>query len=185
MKSLEPFTFRHIRNIDVSRIKELTAALTEEQWLENTSRQVTFENHALTQTYFLTNYPLEWRLGNSYQGSVSYPNSELWAEIKPIVQFLEAFHNGKAGRVMLPKLKAGGNIQPHQDGGDYLDVVRRHHIPIITDPEVLFFIDGRGINMREGELWEINNMLTHEVQNPSNTDRVHLMVDIIPSKYLE
>jgi aspartyl/asparaginyl beta-hydroxylase (cupin superfamily) len=79
---------------------------------------------------------------------------------------------------------AGGNIQPHQDGGDYLDVVRRHHIPIVTSPEVLFFIDGRGINMREGELWEINNMLRHEVQNPSSIDRVHLMVDIIPNEYL-
>jgi hypothetical protein len=184
MKSFEPFTFRHIRNVEIGRIRELVSQLTEEQWLENTSRQVTFENHALTQTYFLHDCPLNWQINNPYQGTVTHPDSELWAEIYPIVYFLEQYHRGKVGRVMLPKLMAGGNIQPHQDGGDYLDVVRRHHIPIFTAPEVLFFIDGRGINMREGELWEINNMLRHEVQNPSSIDRVHLMVDIIPNEYL-
>jgi hypothetical protein len=184
MKSFEPFTFRHIRNVPIERIQELVSQLTEEQWLENTSRQVTFENHSLTQTYFLHNHPLEWSINEPYQGTITYPDSELWSAVYPIVDFLEQFHGGRVGRVMFPKLMAGGDIQPHQDGGDYLDIVRRHHIAIFTAPEVLFFVDGRGINMREGELWEINNMLRHEVRNPSSIDRVHLMVDIIPNRYL-
>jgi len=184
MKSLTPFTFRHICNLDVDRIKELVSNLTEEQWLENTSRQVTFKNHALTQTYFLADYPLDWKIGSDYQGRVTRPDSDLWLETYPIVKFLEEYNDGKVGRVMITKLLAGGNIEPHRDGGDYLNVVRRHHIPIVTSKEVLFFVDDRGVNMRQGELWEINNMMTHKVQNPSITDRIHLMIDIVPNRHL-
>jgi hypothetical protein len=184
MKSFEDFKFKHICDVDVFKIKELTNQITEEQWSENISRQVTFDNHSLTRTYFLADYPLRWELNKPYEGTVLNPESELWLEVSPIVRLLEEHHKGKVGRVMLPKLMATGNIGAHKDGGSYLNVVRRHHIPIITNDQVIFIVDGEQINMREGQVWEINNMKTHEVLNPSDQDRIHLMIDIIPNEYL-
>jgi hypothetical protein len=37
--------------------------------------------------------------------------------------------------------------------------------------------------MLEGIGYEINNQLPHSVDNPSNEDRVHLIIDILPNEY--
>ena len=39
--------------------------------------------------------------------------------------------------------------------------------------------------MATGECWEINNTRLHSVENNSDIDRVHLLIDIMPNKYLE
>jgi len=35
-------------------------------------------------------------------------------------------------------------------------------------------------HMEEGYLYEINNQLSHSVENHSSQDRIHLIIDIIP-----
>jgi aspartyl/asparaginyl beta-hydroxylase (cupin superfamily) len=92
--------------------------------------------------------------------------------------------DGVVGQALYIKLPAGKIIDPHEDGGDYLYHTCRHHIPIITNPGVGFFIDGETQHMKEGECWEINNNKTHAVFNKGETDRVHLLIDIIPRKVL-
>jgi aspartyl/asparaginyl beta-hydroxylase (cupin superfamily) len=183
MKSENPFTFRHLLNYDISNIKNIVKDF-DNEWDLDISRQKTFDNHKATKTFFLLNYPLSWRKNSAYDGFVKYPESDLWQNVKSLVELLESAYDGKAGRVMLTKLMSNSNIDTHSDSGDYLDVVRRHHIPIITHDDVMFSVDGRSINMKEGEVWEINNMLPHSVENISSIDRVHLMIDIIPSRFL-
>jgi hypothetical protein len=39
--------------------------------------------------------------------------------------------------------------------------------------------------MAEGECWEINNSRPHYVNNFSNVDRVHLLVDIMPNSHIK
>lgn len=175
---------RVIDKIDISEIKDLVNSLTEEQWLENTSRQTSFSNHSHTRTYFVVDYSLGWEVNSPYEANFVRLGSPLWKSIEPIVSFLEKYHDGKVGRVIIPKLLAGGIIDGHKDGGDYLESVRRHHIPIITNDEVSFAVGGEIVNMQEGEIWEINNNFVHEVENLSLEDRVHLLIDIIPNKYL-
>lgn len=182
-KSLETFRFRYLKNYDIQEIKKVILEL-EKEWLLDTSRQDTFEVHKETVTFFLTDYDLLWKPNDTYAMSVRDATHDLWKLTLPIIRDLEEIHGGKAGRVIFPNLKAGGVIQPHVDAGDYLDVSRRNHIPIITNPKVFFGIEGGWLNMLEGECWEINNMLTHEVRNESDQDRVHLLIDIIPKEYL-
>ena len=47
-----------------------------------------------------------------------------------------------------------------------------------------FFVDGEKKNLKTGEIWEIDNTKLHKVENLSNSDRVHLIVDILPNAYL-
>jgi hypothetical protein len=185
MKSLEPFRFKHLKNIDITEVKELVNGLTVEQWQENTSRQITFKQHVSTETYFIHDYPLEWKLNTPYDGTLLREGSKIWEQIKPIVKSLEEHHNGTMGRVMFTKLAPNGHIPAHKDGGEYLETVRRHHIPIITNKNVAFIVDKEKINMQEGEVWEINNAKEHEVLNLSEHYRVHLMIDIIPNQYIK
>ena len=182
-KSLETFRFKYHKNYDVDKIKKEVLKL-EEEWLKDTSRQELFAAHKATTTVFLTDYALEWELYEPYAGSVREPESILYKLVEPIIKDLEQMHNGQVGRVIFPKLKAGKTIDAHIDGGDYLDVSRRHHIPIVTNSKVFFAIDQGLLNMYEGECWEINNMKLHEVVNDSDEDRIHLLIDIIPNEYI-
>ena len=80
--------------------------------------------------------------------------------------------------VRLLKLTAGSVIREHRDydlGYEAGEV--RIHVPVITNPDVEFFLDGRRIIMNEGECWYLDLNLPHRVQNRGSTDRVHLVID--------
>ena len=66
---------------------------------------------------------------------------------------------------------------PHVDTGEQLLKCKRHHIPIVTHPMVMFYVGGEQINMLEGDVWEINNSKLHQVKNYSNIDRIHIIID--------
>lgn len=53
----------------------------------------------------------------------------------------------------------------------------RLHIPITTDPLVEFYLNAERVVMLAGECWYINANLPHKVENRSNADRVHLVID--------
>jgi aspartyl/asparaginyl beta-hydroxylase (cupin superfamily) len=38
--------------------------------------------------------------------------------------------------------------------------------------------------MQSGECWEINNSRPHLVENNSDIDRIHLLIDIMPNEEL-
>lgn len=76
------------------------------------------------------------------------------------------------------RLAAGSRIREHTDG--YLgfeDGQVRIHVPVATNPQVEFFLDGRQIVMQEGEAWYLNFNLPHRLYNGGATDRVHLVID--------
>ena len=80
--------------------------------------------------------------------------------------------------VRLLKLSASSHIREHRDhdlGWDAGEV--RLHVPIITHPEVDFFLNGQRVVMREGECWYLDLGLPHRVQNRGTIDRIHLVID--------
>ena len=88
------------------------------------------------------------------------------------------------GKVTLIKLLDNKNVLPHRDYGDYLGFVRRFHIPIVTNKDVLFGIETTLQHMAVGECWEINNSKIHFVKNNSNETRIHLLIDIMPNSII-
>jgi tetratricopeptide (TPR) repeat protein len=84
--------------------------------------------------------------------------------------------------MILAKLLAGGSIPKHTDSGYSLLNCHRVHIPLITNNDVTFSVGDEQINMQAGEFWEINNSVTHGVENKGGEDRVHLIVDWMPNR---
>ena len=39
--------------------------------------------------------------------------------------------------------------------------------------------------MQEGQCWEINNAKNHSVENNGTTDRIHLLIDIMPNEFIK
>ena len=94
------------------------------------------------------------------------------------------YGKGDIVRIIITKLKAKKQIDPHIDSGIGLELSKRVHIPIITNKNVFFYVGSEEKNMKRGEMWEINNQKLHYVKNESGEDRVHLIVDYFPQSGL-
>jgi len=78
----------------------------------------------------------------------------------------------------LLKLGAGARIIEHRDYNLSIDDGEvRLHVAITTSPLVDFYLNGERVVMNPGECWYINANLPHKVENRSETDRVHLVID--------
>lgn len=82
----------------------------------------------------------------------------------------------KSARLL--KLGAGSRIIEHRDYNLSLDDDDvRLHVAITTGPLVDFYLNGERVVMNPGECWYINANLPHKVDNRSDLDRVHLVID--------
>ena len=88
---------------------------------------------------------------------------------------------GEIETAILINLPKKERISPHYDVGEYFSKRSRIHIPITTNKDCIFQIDEELKNMKEGEIWEINNNeKKHSVENNGLEDRIHLLVDFLP-----
>jgi hypothetical protein len=80
----------------------------------------------------------------------------------------------------LLRLGPGSVIREHRDDCIGLDEgLVRLHIPIVSHPEVEFYVDGERVPMAEGECWYLDFGLPHRVSNPGPHERVHLVIDCL------
>jgi len=85
----------------------------------------------------------------------------------------------RLGRAMFIKLPAKKSIAKHIDRGHHLETCDRIHLPIITDNNVKFIINETVYPMPSGVVARINNNVLHGVENNSENDRVHLVMDFV------
>ncbi|MBV9927541.1 MAG: aspartyl/asparaginyl beta-hydroxylase domain-containing protein [Acidobacteria bacterium] len=87
--------------------------------------------------------------------------------------------------VRLLRLGAGSRILEHRDfdlGFRYNTV--RVHVPVLTNPEVEFYLDGERVSMAEGETWYLDLSLPHRVSNGGASDRIHLVIDCVVNEWV-
>lgn len=84
----------------------------------------------------------------------------------------------EVGNVLLASLRAGGSIDPHVDEGPYADYFQRIHIVVDSGPGNLFIVDGITHAPRNGDVFIFNHHVTHSVENHSEKERVHMIVDV-------
>lgn len=80
-------------------------------------------------------------------------------------------------RSRLLRLAPGAGVAPHSDIHYHWFFRVRMHVPIIALPQVRFMCDGESVHMAPGEAWLFDNWRTHAVQNPTASERVHLVAD--------
>jgi hypothetical protein len=80
--------------------------------------------------------------------------------------------------VRLLRLRPGSAILEHTDDDLNFDLGEmRLHVPMQTNPQVEFVVDGARLDLREGECWYVDFSLPHRVSNRGSTDRIHLVID--------
>ncbi len=166
------------RDFDVEALRNKIEQIPAAKWLES-ERERLFAVHKDTQSLLLVLFEDFKHKKPDYLE----PYFELQNELRPLVDYVADYYqnNGFIVRLLLAKLLAGGKIPHHTDAGYSLLNCHRVHIPIITNDEVAFVVGGEEINMQVGEFWEINNGLDHAVENRSDEDRIHIIIDWMPN----
>lgn len=88
-----------------------------------------------------------------------------------------------AARLM--SLEPGAEILEHSDDmGTDENVEMRIHIPVQTNSDVQFYMNGELVKMLPGEVWWGDFSLPHKVKNHGTESRIHLVLDCIPNGWL-
>jgi hypothetical protein len=83
------------------------------------------------------------------------------------------------GRSRLMGLAPGRDVPAHVDTNYYWRTHMRIHIPVITNPGVLFTCDTETVHMAAGECWLFDSFRWHKVENRGADRRVHLVLDTV------
>ena len=97
------------------------------------------------------------------------------------IERLENFFNASAMNVALDGLPSGAIIRKHADRSPIFSQCHRVHLPLVTHPDVKFYIDDVEYHWSAGSFYEFDNQRIHEVKNNSNIFRIHLLVDLLPN----
>jgi hypothetical protein len=169
---------RRLGSVDVARLRDAVLAIPEAQWdAENASKPNRFDTLTSTRHIvfrFITDF-VDWR--HSYE-------RPLWKEwqslLEPVLAAATAdygYRRGAFPRIMLARMAPGGEIEPHRDSNPAAQWPHKIHVPIVTNPDVTFFVGETGYHFAEGEAVEVNNMGYHAVTNRGATDRTHLIFE--------
>jgi tetratricopeptide (TPR) repeat protein len=165
-------------NYNVADIKDALAKVEDAKWRES-GREKRFDIHRHTEALLLIKFE-DFRF--------TKPEfSDLYNQFRKVTQPLVAHiakyyqDNGFVVRMVFAKLLPGGAIPEHTDTGYSLLNCHRIHIPIVSNKDNFFFVGGEQKIMQVGEFWEINNANLHSVNNQSDDDRIHLIIDWMPN----
>jgi len=102
----------------------------------------------------------------------------------PSIMQVMAEIGGVWGRSRLMGLGPGAQVPRHVDINYYWRTHVRIHIPIITNPGVLFTCGEDKVHMAPGEAWVFDSFRMHDVQNRGTEKRIHLVLDTVPGERL-
>ncbi|MDP6198870.1 MAG: aspartyl/asparaginyl beta-hydroxylase domain-containing protein, partial [Porticoccaceae bacterium] len=165
MKLVQPFV-RLPYQFDVSRLQQEISQFVDSDWMEHPSK--------LAGNLAIPLVSLNGERNNEFAGSM-----RTTAELHrcDYMQQVMASFGEVLARSRLMRLNAGAEVSEHVDFNYHWYSRVRIHIPIITNPDVVFHCGDQAIHMRAGECWIFDSWRRHKVLNNSDQDRVHLVID--------
>lgn len=172
----DDYTIKELGSINIAPILKEFDYIKEEDWDANTQRQ-NIPKSAQAETKFI---PIIYKRESSYVTVKHlFPNT-----LKIIESTLkEKLGEIQIGRAIFTCLPAGKIILPHKDSGAFLETNTRIHIPLISNNKVSFGVYENNqwnfMYLEPGKFYALNNCNTrHRVNNNSDLDRYHLIIDV-------
>ena len=151
---------------DVERLTQEVLAFDESEWMPHVQG---FKGN--------TSIPLislNGEMNDSFNGPMKATEK---LERSPYIQQVLASFGEVFGRSRLMGLGAMCAVPEHRDINYHWYSRVRIHVPIITNPDVLFYCGDTHVHMIAGESWIFDSWKPHRVENGSNENRVHLVID--------
>ena len=99
----------------------------------------------------------------------------------PYIRQVMASFGEVLSRSRLMRLESHAEVSLHVDFNYHWFNRVRIHIPIVTDPRVIFHCGAERLHMAAGECWIFDSWRRHRVVNDSSAHRVHLVIDLCGS----
>ena len=115
---------------------------------------------------------------NSFEGE-KRPTPHLAA--CPYIRQVMASFGEVLSRSRLMRLESRAEVSLHVDFNYHWFNRVRIHIPIVTDPRVIFHCGAERLHMAAGDCWIFDSWRRHRVVNDSSGHRVHLVIDLCGS----
>lgn len=164
-------------DFDAARMADEVARIPEADWIA----------HFVTQNFDgdWSILPLRCKAGATHpiMMAVSDPSASAfeetpWLKRAPYLQEVLGAFACPLQSVRLMRLDPGSRIKPHRDHD--LDAAlgqARLHVPVTSNPDVAFWLNGSQVHMQPGEAWYLRLSDTHSVDNHGSAARVHLVID--------
>lgn len=107
-----------------------------------------------------------------------------YLEHLPSVRSVMAALRSPIGRSRFMRIDGNAEATPHIDTNPYWFDRMRVHVPILTTPGVRFVAGDSEVHMAPGECWVFDTWSLHNVINPDESRRIHLVIDTVGSPYL-
>ena len=174
-----PDTFRELGPVDVEPIVRVLTSLSEQFWtVEDARKDNDFVAFHHTQHLILRFLPDRTDLTSWYE-------RPLWTMLRGVVEpvMLRSIERYELQdpvfpKVMFARLAAHAVIDRHTDTAASDLWTHKIHVPIISHPDTTFEIGQTRRHLRVGNAYEVNNIKPHAVENPADTDRIHLIFEV-------
>jgi Aspartyl/Asparaginyl beta-hydroxylase len=170
--------FKYLGKIDPQPMIDAIGKIDEVDWGADTFRQTAYKAyHHATQAIQLI-YDKDFRHFNGTQHKYWY-DLNMEELIKPVTDLCrQAYGDGYIARAMFVKLYAGKNVERHIDVGGSYSLSHRVHVTLIgEDDKIIYNVRDEDKFFKIGEVWELNDLVEHEVRNQSQSDRINLIMD--------
>lgn len=167
------FNFHFINFFEMPPFFQKVSSLNESDWLTHKARLENINNYVKTKSIVIK--------GNKWiDCHPDYLTSKEKLFENNIIDlhnfFVRLYKRGSLTNLIIVKLLKNSTIPSHKNNN--LDTnTKRFIIPIITNPEVHFEVGGERKSLFANEIWEINNSNEYRVENYSNIDCLHTIVD--------
>jgi hypothetical protein len=118
-------------------------------------------------------------------GCRDYEDTPFLAQCPALRAVLAAFQSPLEA-VRLMRLGPASFIREHTDNDlRFEHGVARIHVPLVTSPDVIFWLNGSQIVLDAGTTWYLRLSDPHAVYNGGTQDRIHLVIDTRVDAWLE
>jgi len=186
-KQFEQFSFQHLTSFDISELRKMLLEEQQKTWeffnppkADNITQNCNIANLLLIHTFN------DWDLNTPLKRYIMKPLYDKYMPfITPFIDFLnKQFPNCIVTSLSFSKLFPSKHISPHVDFMDIIKYPHRIHLPIMTNNECQFTINDDVRVIQEGDLTLICQNSLHSVVNNGDTDRIHLIIDLMDVKYV-
>ena len=170
--------FKYLGKIDPQPMIDSLSKIDDIDWGADTFRQETYKGiHHSTQAIQLM-YDKDFRHFNGTKHKY-WDLLNMEELMKPLLEILKKeYGDGYIARAVYVKLFAGKKVERHIDVGGSYSLSHRIHVALIADEDkIVYNVRNEDKFFKLGEVWEINDLVEHEVRNESESDRINLIMD--------
>lgn len=107
-----------------------------------------------------------------------YPSADVLGVKALCLDVMRAVDGVEMGGVLITRIPPGKSVKPHTDPGWHARSYDKFAVQITSAPGQKFCFEGEELETRPGDLFTFDNSHTHWVVNPTNYERITMIVCI-------